>query len=853
MARMSEPSRMPASRPWLIAAAILVALAALVWVAVQILLPPARVQMLARAQLATALDREVALDGASVSIFPPVRARLRGLAIGEPGGLASGAAIRLESLDLDLDPFALLTRRIVLRRVTLVHPSLHLLLKADGGTNFDPLQPGQRPPAAPGAGQAFDIAIQSLRIVDGEVLVDDVKSNRRTAFRIDTHIALSLAGASRIATSGNTRFSALATGPLTAARRSDLDQRLSRLTFGIEHRGTFDAAQHRLALERLAVSLGSATIEFTGVVDNVGSKRPLARLQARSDGLDFGALLDAASAADIPALHGVRGSGRVSFDLTMNGAVVPGRLPAIAGAMTVRDAAFRYPGAPAGVSALSLDALLAPDSLNVTTLTARVADQPLRGTLRVAHFSDPVVNFHVIGALDLAAIGPLVAPPDTKLGGRATVDVAGAGRVRDASNLALSGSSTLEDVRIASPQLPQPMEHVSGTVEFSRSQAAVHALRGAAGRSSFTMEATVDRPMAIAVKPGQAPPAHVEFTLDSPYLDLAELLPPTPGPTLLPNAAGTGRVRIGRLRNQKLDVQNVDARVSFDPVTLTVPQFSLDGYGGRVAGNARFDLKDPANPGFAVKAKVDSVQADALLSTWTPAKNLMRGALNTTLDLSGSGTRPQDLTRSLTAIGLAAVTSGELGPTPALSSIATLTGVPGFQKLSFKDLHLPFEVRNGKVATRGMTLHSQNGDWNATGLVGFDGSLDYDVGAVIPADQVARLGADAGRAAGALADPSGRLHLRFHVGGTAQRPSVAVDSRALADEVAGRLKGSLGGSKIGQELQQALAPPSGTSDSARAAQTHALAESLKKIKGKDLLKSLFGTPKPPVPPDTSHR
>jgi hypothetical protein len=367
------------------------------------------------------------------------------------------------------------------------------------------------------------------------------------------------------------------------------------------------------------------------------------------------------------------------------------------------------------------------------------------------------------------------------------------------------------------------------------------------------MEATVDRPMAIAAKPGQAPPAHVEFTLDSPYLDLAELLPPTPGPTLLPNAAGTGRVRIGRLRNQKLDVQNVDARVSFDPVTLTVPQFSLDGYGGRVAGNARFDLKDPANPGFTVKAKVDSVQADALLSTWTPAKNLMRGALNTTLDLSGSGTRPQDLTRSLTAIGLAAVTSGELGPTPALSSIATLTGVPGFEKLSFRDLHLPFEVRNGKVATRGMTLHSQNGDWTATGLVGFDGSLDYDVGAVIPADQVARLGADAARAAGALADPSGRLHLRFHVGGTAQRPSVAVDSRALADEVAGRLKGSLGGSKIGQELQQALAPPSGTSDSARAAQTHALAESLKKIKGKDLLKSLFGTPKPPAPPDTTHR
>ena len=850
MAAMSESRRTPASRPWLIALAVLVAVAALAWAALQILLPPRRVQELARAQLAAALDREVALDGASVSIFPPVRARLRGLVIGEPEGLASGAAVRLESLDLDLDPLALVMRRIVLRRVTLVRPQLHLVLLPDGRTNFGPRAGAAPGPAAGAPPAGFEIAIQSLTVRDGDVLIDDIKANRRTAFHVDTRISLSLAGASRISTSGSTRFSEFARGPLTAARRADLDQRLSRLTLGIEHQGTFDGAQHRLALERLALSLGTATIEFKGVVDGVGTPRPLARLEARGDGLDFGALLDAASAADVPAVKGVRGAGRVSFHLAVNGALGPGALPAIAGTVAVRDASFRYPGAPAGVSALSLDAVLSPDALEITSLSARVADQALRGTARVTHFADPTVEFHVIGALDLAAVAPLVAPPGTTLGGHATVDVSGAGRVRDASNLALSGSAKLEEVRVASPQLPQPMEHVNGAVDFSRTQAAVHALRGSAGKSSFSLDATVDRPMAMAVKVGQAPPARVDFTLDSPYLDLAELLPPTPGPALLPNATGAGRVRIGRLRNQSLDVQNVDARVGFDPVTLTVPQFSLDGYGGRVGGNAKFDLRDPANPGFAMKAKVDSVQADALLSAWTPAKGLLRGALNTTLDLSGAGTRRQDLVRSLTAVGLAAVTSGELGPTPALSSIAKLTGVPGFEKLSFRDLHLPFEVRNGKVATRGMTLHSSSGDWTATGLVGFDGALDYNVGAVVPADQVAKLGADAARAAGALADPSGRLHLRFHVGGTAKQPSVELDAKALGDELAGRLKSSLGTSKMEQQLQQALTPPPGTSDSARAVQTHALAESLKKIKGKDLLKSLFGAPKTPAPPPT---
>lgn len=844
------------AKPWLIAAGVLVVLAAGAWVALQVLLPPSRVLAIARQQLAASLDREVALDGASVSIWPPVRARLRGLAIGEPAGLASGTALRLEALDLDLDPLALLARRIVLRRVSLVHPELHLLIGPDGRTNFDP-RPGARTPAAGGgAPPAFDVAIQELRIQGGQLLLDDVRTGRRTALDLESRVSLALAGGSRVATSGGTRLSGLVYGPLTAARRSDLDHRLSSLTLVIEHRGTFDAAAHRLALERLALRLGSAEIAFKGVVDGVGGARPLARLEAHSDGLDVGALLEAAAAADVPALRGLTGSGRISFDLAMNGALVAGRMPAISGQVTVRDAAFRYPKAPAGVSALSLDAHLAPDSLSITGLSARVADQPVRGTVLVTHFDDPAVQFHLVGALELGALGPLVAPPPATLTGRATVDVSGSGRAKAPGEMALAGNATLSGVRVASPQLPQPMEHVSGTVEFSRTQAAVHALHGEAGRSSFTLEATVDRPLAMTAAPGRVPPSRVDFTLDSPYLDLGELLPPTPGPALLPNAAGSGRVRIGRLRQQKLDVQNVDARVSFDPTMLTVPNFALDGYGGRVSGNARFDLRDPANPGFAVKARVDSVSADSLLSSWTPARGLMRGALNTTLDLSGTGTKPADLTRSLTAVGLAAMTSGELGPTPALAAIAQLTGVPGFEKLSFRDLHLPFEVHDGKVTTRDVKIHSTAGDWTASGRVGFDGSLDYDVGALVPADQVARLGADAARAAGALADNSGRLHMRFHVGGTARAPSVAIDTQALGDELAGRLKTSLGseGTKVEKQLREALGPSSAGGDSARAIQMHAVAESLKKIKGRDLLKSLFGGGKSSsAPPDTTPR
>src|SRR5215468_7395449 len=141
-----------------------------------------------------------------------------------------------------------------------------------------------------------------------------------------------------------------------------------------------------------------------------------------------------------------------------------------------------------------------------------------------------------------------------------------------------------------------------------------------AGQSAVTLDATVTRPLAIMGKIGKVDPAGVDFTLRSPYLDLAELLPVTPGSPVLPNARGGGRVEIGRLKNQKLDVTNVSARLALTPGVLDVPEFSFDGYGGAVRGTGRFDLRDAAKPVYAVKAKVDTVEADRLLSAWTPLR-----------------------------------------------------------------------------------------------------------------------------------------------------------------------------------------------------------------------------------------
>src|SRR5262245_1663091 len=851
----------------LVVAGAILLVVALCWGALVILFPPARVRALVSARLGAVMSREVRFADASVSLWPPVRLTVSQPGLAEPGGFGNGAAFQARSIHLDLDLFALLSRRVVVRRLVLERPAIHLVLRPDGTTNFDGLLKPQ-PAARPNAGGAMDLAVRARQVREGRALIDDLKAARRTAFGIESRISLAAeSGGEQVATAGETVISGLARGPMSAARLSDLKPFLGGLDWRLAHDGKFDAKQKRLALARLALQLGRTDLALSGVVDDIGP-RSRVDLRAKGAGVDLGAVLGFLAAADAAALHGVSGGGRLDFDLAIRGAMAPGSIPAIAGTLTIADGAFRYPGAPAGVEALALTARFAPDTVAIGDARARVAGQPVRAALFATRFADPWVRFAVQGDLDLAAIAPMLAQEDTRLAGRAAVNVQGSGRAKDPASLALAGSARLADVSVQTPMLPHKVEGVRGDIQFSQSRASVKGFAARAGKSSLALDATVDRPLALlAGMPGMAAPgaagasgaavekvapATVSFNAASSYFDVADFLPTTPGAPVLPNATGSGKVTITRLRNQKLDVSDVNARVELEPGVLAVPEFSLHAYGGTALGNARFDLRDPANPSFAVKTQVDSLEADDILSAWTPVKGLLHGSLGTTLNLSGAGATPADLQRTLTAVGLALVADGTLGPGPALEAIARYTQIPALKQVRFKDGRLPFRVERGRVVTDPVTLKGPSGDWRLIGSVGFDGTLDYAVSGTLPPEVAAKLAAKSALAAGALADPEGRILLDLRLTGKAVAPQVAWDGNAMRDRLAGKASQALEAQRAKLEAEAKSAAQAqlvAAEDSARKVLERAqksAADSLKRRAG-DLLKGFFNTPRDTTP------
>jgi hypothetical protein len=837
------PGKRSRPRLWIFLA-IPLALVLIAWGTLAILFPPARLKDLVRRQIGTSLAREVRFRDAGLRLWPPVRLTVDEFALAEPGGFGRGAALRAKAVHLDLDVLALLGRRVVVKRLVLDGPSLHLVLKPDGGTNLDSLgaQPGPSRPA-----QSMDLALERIDITGGQVLIDDLPGKRRTLFDVETRSSLSLTRAGAVRSAGESHVRKLRFGPLSAVADSQLDRSFARLDWKVGHDATYEAQSQKLAIGKLAVVFGDTEIGLQGLV-TLAEQPPVVDLRARGTGIDLGEMLDYLSVADARMLNDVRGSGRLEFDLAIRGALAGQKKPQVTGTFAVRDGAFSYPGLPVGVEALSFSGRLAPDSLTVPDLEAQVSGQVVRAHLQAANFENPRVRFGLAGDIDLAATSRLIADPETKLAGRMAVDVTGQGLAKDPGSIALNGWARLENASVLSPKLPKRIDQLYGQFRFSNERATIQGLRAVAGKSSFQLDASATRPLALIAqqKPDAPPvaPSQIDFTLNSDYLDLEELVAPTPGGPLLPNARGKGRIAIQQLKQGRLDVENVRATVDLTPTEIVASPFSFSGYGGSVSGKAHIDVADPNRPRVRLDARVDSTRADALLSTWTGAGKLIHGILGSTLELATDGITPQDVRRSLTAKGNAKVTNGTLGPAPLFEAIARFTRVPAFQEVKFRDFHTAFRVENGRVATGPARLTGAFGEWQLAGTTSFEGGLDYAVSVTLPPELVAKLGATGALAAGALADPQGRVLLDLRVTGNAKAPHVAWDAAAMRDRLLGKpsaalLAPVLGGRTVSDTLNTLRRA---AEDSARAEARRlqrALEDSLKKA-ARDALKKLFG-------------
>jgi AsmA protein len=502
---------------------------------------------------------------------------------------------------------------------------------------------------------------------------------------------------------------------------------------------TADAEKGDLAITRLLLAFGPATLEGKGKVTGLRGERPIVEgLRVVARGLDLAAL-----APYYPPLTGLLGgtvAGPIGLSLAAAGSAAQPVIELRADLTPVRLA---FPGtlekAPGGV----------------LVVTAR-----LRGGAGGA------LRFDVEGdlaGLDLRPGGTLAKGPGDRLTLAATGSRSTAG---GAQQLALdSASLALLDMKLKA--------HGTATL--------------APASRRFELAVEIDRLDADRLLLPATPAAPVGKAGGGSTAGAA----PKAGPSSWGGLSGTCSLRVGQALARKQAASDLRATIVVKEDEVTFQEGRLGIWGGALDLAGTRARLAPVDRPFTLVAKAEGVQAGAVLSTFSDRK-VLDGRLDAEVRLSASGATTEAITRALdgTVEGrllegvfhgkdlVAGVTEPLARAVPALRGKLDRGGKTTLGKV------LPFSVRiQGGKALLQRPLEIEERDATATvrGAVGLDGELDMPVTLSLLPGAVAEL-------SGGRVRTTAPLPFTFTLQGKAWSPRLAgLDVGPAARSLAGTL------------------------------------------------------------------
>jgi hypothetical protein len=171
----------------------------------------------------------------------------------------------------------------------------------------------------------------------------------------------------------------------------------------------------------------------------------------------------------------------------------------------------------------------------------------------------------------------------------------------------------------------------------------------------------------------------------------------------------------------------------------------------------------------------NQIEANDFLSRFTAFHDHLFGKLNLTASFSGTGNEVKDIQKSLTSSGTATITDGKLVNWELLNNLASYLKLKTFKEEQIKTLRNSFRVENERVWFDDFSASAKSGDFELSGSVGMDGSLDYKLTAVLSPELSQSFDA-LGDLSDYLKNDQGRVVLDVKIKGPAKNPEFVLDT-----------------------------------------------------------------------------
>ncbi|PKK83796.1 MAG: hypothetical protein CVT49_06570 [candidate division Zixibacteria bacterium HGW-Zixibacteria-1] len=780
---------------------------------VALFFPKEKVKAMAIEKISTALDREVTIEGISVSFWGGIGAYLENIKIANPEAFEEKYFLDAKALDVKLQFWPLLKRRVLVDRLILVEPQIALRKLENGVTNYkfgvvDSLAPQAVKEKLPEESKlaVSAVSFENLAIKDGRIsYVDDSSKMKIIAagFKLDSKVETPQPGVFQ--SSGEINIGSLAVAMDTVT--------YPEMAVKFNYNTTFNQNEDRIVLSDTKIEVNDVALAVQAEIPNF-SQLTKADLKIKSDKTKISSLMGLLPDDYKAMLEGYTIEGDLVLDADINYDEKSIDTLAYSGNMALSDVAVTMSKYPGNLLIKSGKAGFRKDYAEIDLENASFENNPFKLSCKVNGFDKPVVAGVVSGKVDLATVnGYLPKTGNPKVAGNMSFDMKFSGPVGKLAEMKLAGDLNLEKVSYSAETLPEPIESMNLKAKIDNRNVIINNLDVKFPSSDLSMKGTLADAFPYFI-PGSGEGAKkpfLTFEMSSRRFNTDKLFPEVvPGegqnladlpldslpPIILPDIDGKGTAKFDTLIYTNVEFTNITSDVTIKDRVIHANNANGNVYTGKVKGEAAIDLNDFEKPVYSGNYDASQIEVNDFLSRFTKFGGHLFGKVNMKGDFNASGWEPEDLIKTLTLDGSALFNEAKLVNFDVIQKMAQSFNFSSVKEETIRDLASSFKVRDGRVIFDALKFFNNMGDWNITGSVGFDGSLDYSGDVLLTESMSSELMAKSDLVsgiAGLLKDKkSGRVKVGFKLGGTYADPKPMLDLSPAKEQLEDKLKNKVG-------------------------------------------------------------
>jgi uncharacterized protein involved in outer membrane biogenesis len=699
--------------------------------AVKIIFTKEKLMSMLVPRIEAALQRKVGIGDVSVSIWGGLGADVREMRVLNPPGFVHEELFRFDQLSIRVKFWPLLRKRIEIKKLILENPEINLEKEKKGVSNFGDLIESK------GGAIVIPFSFDQLQMRNARVLYLDGQTNKEIVLHQVAYDArLELDDEME-----NARITGVIKVESVEMNFPDRKQTLPLLALSLEHDINLNMPGDFIEVNALKIGIAKFNIEMKGRVDNL-STAPVLNLSVQSEGISLEDVLASLPKSESSPLAQLKTSGNIALVASLTGDFGQKAPLQVEGKVTLQNGRVDFARAPKPLEIPYGEINFNNRSLSFFSSDSRLGDAPLELKLVVEDFSDPSLTFQLKTDLNLAILGEFVSLPEkTDLAGHAAINVKAYGKIKQTEKMSFSGRVDLKKVEVATPALGVPVRNLDGTISFKESDIDIPGLSLSMGKSSLSLKGKAYGAIPYLLSPERGKPL-LSFSLDSPFLDLDEILPVSKegkknaesaakDSIPLPDINASGQISIQKLIFRNVELSNVSSKVDLVDGVLTFDNAAANVYSGSVNGNVTSDLRNMDRTEFDMDVNASQIEANDFLSRFTGFDDHLFGKLNLKATFSGKGNRVEDIRRTLSADGTVTFAEGKLIGWAFLDSLASFLQVKSLKEQQIRTLKNSFRIADARVWFDDFSVSTKDGDFGLVGSLGLDGSLDYALTAVL--------------------------------------------------------------------------------------------------------------------------